>query len=53
MVGGPAWIDSAKWDVEAKAGPEFDERVKTLSHDAVTAEKRQHAPGLCWPSVFN
>jgi uncharacterized protein (TIGR03435 family) len=46
MVGGPAWIDSAKWDVQAKAEPEFDERVKTLSHDASTAEKRRMLQAL-------
>jgi len=46
MIGGPAWLDSDEWDVEAKSGSEVDARMKTASDDARRAEKRQMVQAL-------
>ncbi len=40
MVGGPAWVGSEKWDVEAKAAPEVDALVHVLKSDTAKDLKR-------------
>ncbi len=40
MVGGPAWLDSDKWDIEAKSDPEVDAQLHKLSSDAAKKMKQ-------------
>jgi len=45
MIGGPAWLDSAKWDVQAKASPEVDAQIHK-GGDESKAEKQQMVRAL-------
>lgn len=38
--GGPAWLDSATFDIDAKSSAEVDERLKALSSDDAAQQKR-------------
>jgi len=46
IFGGPGWVDSAKWDVQAKASNEVDELVHKLGGTQSTAEKQQMVRAL-------
>jgi len=46
MVGGPGWMDSATWDVQAKTSPEEAARLGKLSFNQATAEVRPMVQAL-------
>jgi len=49
MIGGPAWLDSEKWDVQAKASPEVDaqiQQIHKLNGDQSKTEKQQMVRAL-------
>jgi len=46
MIGGPAWLDSAKWDVQAKAGSDVDVQIRTSSDEARRTLKQQMVQAL-------
>ena len=40
MVGGPGWLDSAMYDIDAKSSPEMDARLKAMSDEEARQQKR-------------
>ena len=40
IVGGPGWLDSAMYDIDAKSGPEFDARLKAMPDGDASQQKR-------------
>lgn len=40
ILGGPAWLDSATFDIDAKSGAEVDQRLKAMSGDDAAQQKR-------------
>ena len=40
ILGGPDWLDSAIYDIEAKSGPEVDARLKGMPSDDAAQQKR-------------
>jgi len=40
IVGGPGWLDSAMYDIDAKASPEVDARLKAMSGEDAAQQKR-------------
>ena len=46
LIGGPAWLDSDKWDVQAKASAEVDAALHELGGDASRAEKQRMVKAL-------
>ena len=46
VIGGPAWLDSDKWDVQAKASAEVDAAIHKLSGDESKAAKQKMVQAL-------
>jgi uncharacterized protein (TIGR03435 family) len=40
ILGGPPWLDSAMYDIDAKSDPEQDARLKGMSSEAAAQQKR-------------
>jgi uncharacterized protein (TIGR03435 family) len=40
IIGGPQWLNSTMYDIDAKSGPEADTRLKTMSGDDAAQQKR-------------
>ena len=40
IVGGPGWLDSAMYDIEAKSSPEEDARLKAMTDEDAAQQKR-------------
>jgi uncharacterized protein (TIGR03435 family) len=40
IVGGPGWLDSTMYDIDAKSGPEVDARLKAMPDADATQQKR-------------
>jgi uncharacterized protein (TIGR03435 family) len=46
ILGGPQWLNSTMYDIDAKSGPEADARLKTISGDDAAQQKRLMVQGL-------
>jgi uncharacterized protein (TIGR03435 family) len=46
ILGGPAWVDTANWDIHAKADPSLDAQLKPLTSDAGRQLKEEMVQSL-------
>jgi uncharacterized protein (TIGR03435 family) len=46
IAGGPEWLDSAMYDIDAKSGPEVDAQLKAMSGDDAGEQKRRMVQAL-------